>query len=244
MNKIFYLFSLFFCIFFVSELFADPVLNLSDEKKILRDYHDSGAYDQEISAVLAEAATYFNQRWNQATEEERKKMVIVYDIDETAFSNYQTMLNNDFGAPHDYIIRSENADLATTILPTLKFYQAMQKKGVRQVFITGRQEDLRAVTVSNLHKAGYSDWQALYLEPLGASFKSAADFKAVTRKKLIDQGYDIVLAIGDQCSDLADSKLLHTPKDQQINLPAACGKQMGAAEDAAFKLPNPYYHVP
>lgn len=244
MNKVLYWLSVCSCVFFMGNIFSDSFINLSDEKNYLRDYHDSGAYYRDFNKVLAEAEIYINQQWQQATEQERKKMTIVYDIDETALSNYQVMLNNDFGCPIEYVVRSQSADLGTG-LPTLKFYQTMQKKGINQIFITGRKEDLRTTTVKNLHQVGYSDWQELYLEPLNAHFNSAADFKARIRKNLISQGYDIVMTIGDQCSDLADSKILSTSKDQQIPLPEVCGtQQVGAYERAAAKLPNPYYHVP
>ena len=57
--------------------------------------------------------------------------------------------------------------------------------------------------------------------PEGASFKSASDFKAPERRRLAEQGYTILISIGDQESDLA-----------------------GGFAERTFKLPNPVYFLP
>ncbi len=46
-------------------------------------------------------------------------------------------------------------------------------------------------------------------------------YKTAMRKKITEQGYDIVLSMGDQYSDL-----------------------VGGYDDAMFKVPNPYYYIP
>lgn len=231
------------CLFVMAHAVAVPSFNLSAEKKTLRSYHDSGAYNYEITEMIANAKKYLDFRLSQIPLNERNKMAIVYDIDETSLSNYPRMLKNDFGAPPSYIFQTLNGDFALPIYPTLSLYRAAQAAGLAQFFITGREENLKSATIRNLNEAGYANWQGLYLEPVGSHFKTAADFKARVRKKLIDQGYDIILSIGDQCSDLADSTLLGTSADDQIQLPAPCGGQHGAYEDHAIKLPNPYYFI-
>jgi HAD superfamily, subfamily IIIB (Acid phosphatase) len=59
------------------------------------------------------------------------------------------------------------------------------------------------------------------LLPEGAHFTSAADFKAPERRRIAEQGYTIVLALGDQESDLS-----------------------GGYAERIFKLPNPVYYLP
>ncbi len=63
-------------------------------------------------------------------------------------------------------------------------------------------------------------WTAVILLPAGAHFESAADFKAPECRKISEQGYTIVLSIGDQDSDLA-----------------------GGYAERTFKLPNPVYRL-
>jgi predicted secreted acid phosphatase len=59
------------------------------------------------------------------------------------------------------------------------------------------------------------------MTPDGATFASAADFKAPTRREIVEQGYTIVLNMGDQLSDLE-----------------------GGYAERTFKLPNPFYWIP
>ncbi len=69
-------------------------------------------------------------------------------------------------------------------------------------------------------REGY-EWERVILLPEGGSFKSAADFKAPERRKLTEEGYTILLSIGDQQSDLS-----------------------GGYAERTFKLPNPVYFLP
>ena len=87
-------------------------------------------------------------------------------------------------------------------------------------FISGRPPNLRDATERNLREQGY-DPTAVILLPEGAHFKSAVDFKAPERRKIAEQGYTIILSMGDQESDLA-----------------------GGFAERTFKLPNPVYYLP
>jgi acid phosphatase len=69
-------------------------------------------------------------------------------------------------------------------------------------------------------RAGY-EWTALILKPDDLTTTSAVDFKAPERKKLVDQGYTIIVNIGDQMSDLD-----------------------GGFAEQTYKLPNPFYFIP
>jgi predicted secreted acid phosphatase len=87
-------------------------------------------------------------------------------------------------------------------------------------FLTGRPERFRAATEANLKAAGY-EWTAVLLKPNDLVTKSAVEFKAAERRKLVEQGYVIAVNIGDQTSDLD-----------------------GGHAERTFKLPNPFYFVP
>jgi predicted secreted acid phosphatase len=96
------------------------------------------------------------------------------------------------------------------------------QQGVAVFFITGRPESLRKPTERNLRAAGYDGWSALVMVPGNfPRLKSAADYKAPARKRIAEQGYTIVLNMGDQESDLA-----------------------GGYAERTFKLPDPFYYVP
>jgi predicted secreted acid phosphatase len=88
-------------------------------------------------------------------------------------------------------------------------------------FITARYEYEREATVKNLRAAGYHDWDALIFRPEKHGNESeppVSVYKSAVRKQLVMQGYDIILNVGDQDSDL-----------------------IGGYADKAVKLPNPYY---
>jgi acid phosphatase len=57
--------------------------------------------------------------------------------------------------------------------------------------------------------------------PEGTKFPSAVEFKAPERRRIAEQGYTILLSMGDQQSDLA-----------------------GGYAERTFKLPNPVYYLP
>jgi hypothetical protein len=99
---------------------------------------------------------------------------------------------------------------------TKRLYYKLLTVGIKPVFLTGRTEDQRAITVANLHRQGFSGWMNLLLKQPG--FKgSAVTYKSSERQKMQDAGYVIVANIGDQWSDI-----------------------LGAPEGArTFKLPTP-----
>jgi acid phosphatase len=59
------------------------------------------------------------------------------------------------------------------------------------------------------------------MEPVGAHFASAADFKTPQRAAIQGRGYTIIANIGDQPSDLD-----------------------GGFAERTYLLPNPFYRIP
>lgn len=115
------------------------------------------------------------------------------------------------------------------------FVAAVQAKGYSIFGITGRRFAQEAATVGNLEKVGYTAFNAdnFYTKWDGADTNkpsyvtcvaacTTVEYKANTRKHIEnDLGYDIVLNVGDQWSDL-----------------------QGGYADQALKLPNPTYYLP
>ena len=182
--------------------------------KALRDYHDSGRYDRDLAAVDAAARSFLDARlskWNSSLTP-----AIVLDIDETSLSNYAGLAATGFTQVGNVI----NPVSATgkAIQPTLSLYRYARQRKVAVFFVTGRPPELAGITALNLVNEGYTDgWNGLYTKPASAGTEA---FKFSTRVAIWNRGYNIVLNVGDQESDLD-----------------------GGYADRKFKLPNPFYFI-
>jgi acid phosphatase len=199
--------------------------SLVEAKRQVSAYVDSGRYEADIAAVTEQARAYLESRVPRGG-----RLAIVVDVDETALSNLPSLRANDYGfivpGPCDLPrgpcglgawIRMAQAD---PIRPVLILARLARDRGVAVFFLTGRPEGWRTATEGNLRRAGY-EWTGVILKPDDLTTRSAVDFKAPERKKLVDQGYAIVVNIGDQMSDLD-----------------------GGFAERTFKLPNPFYFIP
>lgn len=200
--------------------FAAEPANLRLIKQQLVQYHDSGEYDKDIADVAHKAQACFCQQINLHNNK-NEKLAAVFDIDETSLSLYTDWLELDFGGRKSEIYAMIDRADGTAIAPVLQVYNFAKQHHVAVFFITARHEYQRQATINNLHAVGYNDWNGLYLTPNNLHEKSIIPFKTKIRKYLTDQGYKIILNIGDQESDLA-----------------------GGYATCEFKLPNPYYYLP
>lgn len=195
--------------------------NLDTVKTELVQYHDSGKYAQQLALVDTQAKNYLIQRIDENKySHQPKKLAVVLDIDETSLSNYPDMVKMNFGGADHSVMNAIAKGQDPAIQPTLELFKTAEKNHVAVFFITGRPENLRSPTVKNLDSAGYYTYNGLFMEPINYKNTSVIPFKSGTRKKIEAKGYDIVLSIGDQESDIT-----------------------GGAEDKGFKLPNPYYYI-
>ncbi len=225
---------------FVAQVFA------STPQELLH-YHDSGEYAKELAAVGREARCYLDKRVKDISrypspaacgvdlshkwEREKcwrgeKRLAIVLDIDETSLSNWSIIYRTDFTFPFsdlkNVLKKCHFSNTQETVIPsTFALYQDAIKKGVAVFFITARAQSLEARTIQDLHQAGYKQWTGLLLKPNNKYYSSNSIFKTKARKKITENGYDIILNMGDQDSDLK-----------------------GGYADKIFKLPNPYYYLP
>jgi predicted secreted acid phosphatase len=201
--------------------------NIGDLKTEATGYYDSGAYLIDLQLAAAPAATWIDE---EAPRVDRP--AVVFDIDETALSNWEVIKANDFGR----VIDGPCARLpqgpcgwrawdltpqSTVIGPTLDVFTAARDRAASVFFITGRDESQRAATEHNLAAAGYTGYTRLIMEPVGAHYASAADFKAPQRAAITQQGYTIIANMGDQPSDLD-----------------------GGFAERTYLLPNPFYRIP
>jgi acid phosphatase len=204
---------------------AAGVPNLWEAQKQVDHYIRSGRYDEDVARAVAPARAWLEQRAKTAA-----KPAIVLDIDETSLSNWPAYRLNGWGR-----VVGGGCDLergpcglrawqalgrSKPLAPTLALARRARELGVAVFFISGRPASLREATERNLREAGYQ-WTRLIIFPEGAHFDSAVDFKAPERRKIQEQGYSIILNLGDQESDLK-----------------------GGYAERTYKLPNPVYNLP
>jgi acid phosphatase len=206
-------------------LYATEPENIQIAKNTLIQYHDSGAYEQDIDAIIYQAQAYLSEvAAKQEKQPSKEKLAVIFDIDETSLSNYANMRMLNFGGSLDEINRLIAQEKNAPAIPaTLSLYKQALKENVHVFFVTGRYDTslLRKNTVQNLHAAGFEQYVGLMMKPTDYKEHSASIYKTAMRKKITDQGYHIVLNIGDQMSDLC-----------------------GGYADRTYKLPNPYYYIP
>jgi len=199
--------------------------SLADAKRQLSEYVDSGRYEADLAAITEQARAFLESQAPRGG-----KLAIVVDVDETALSNLPSIRANDYGfiltGPCDLprgpcgMLSWIGMARAQPIKPVLALVHLARERGVAVFFLTGRPERLRGATEANLRAAGY-EWTGVLLKPDDLTTKSAVDFKGPERKKLQDQGYTVIVNIGDQMSDLD-----------------------GGFAERTYKLPNPFYFLP
>jgi predicted secreted acid phosphatase len=198
---------------------------LYEAKAQLNEYVSSGRYEAEVASVFARAKGYLERRARAGG-----KLAIVLDIDETILSNAALLKLNDWtlfltgptnsvAGPCSLVewIRLERGD---AIAPALELIGQARAQGVAVFLITARPESLRGPTERKLHSIG-CEWTGLMLKPSKLKVKSEVEYKAAARQKLAEQGYAVLMSVGDQQSDLD-----------------------GGFAERTFKLPNPFYFAP
>jgi HAD superfamily, subfamily IIIB (Acid phosphatase) len=206
--------------------------NAGDWENTLRAFHDSGVYDNEIAQIdnIADATVlrrvhqgHFRARKGHSRARvatfHGKKLALVLDIDETSLSNYSAINADNFTFGPNSQAEATN-EIGVAIKPTLDLFNLAKSKGVAVFFITGRRENTRDHTTSNLKREGFDGFTQLILKPQ-TSTDTTVQYKSGARAAIEQQGYDIIANVGDQYSDLA-----------------------GGHEDIGFKLANPFYFLP
>jgi predicted secreted acid phosphatase len=201
----------------------EPV-NLAVTKHNLIHYHDCGETDcylPQMQRQIAKATTFLHE--SVKTAKPGDMLALVLDVDDTALSTWVVEEHDDFG----YIPNVSNWCITLHCNPALKatldLYQEASRLGVTTFFITGRPETQQQDTETNLKAVGYTSYGKLYCRPLAhPASESTAEYKSSQRKAIVDQGYRIVLNVGDQVSDLVGNY----------------------TADHSVKLPNPFYFLP
>lgn len=185
--------------------------NLEVAKAQIKEYYQSGKYAQDIFCVADRIRRYIN------SIQLPKNAAAVFDIDDTVICSFDYSQDNNFGYNRKTFYKWEKTP-KKAIPSMLKLYNFMKDKGIKLFFISGRRESSRHATEQNLKSAGFTDWKGLYLQPEDNKEISITPFKSSARRAIEEQGYKIIVNIGDQMSDLR-----------------------GGHAQKAFKIPNPIY---
>lgn len=196
-------------------VFAMPNINLYDAKNAMLDYVNSGDYQLEQWQAVKPALNYLIHHKPAA------KAAIVFDIDETLLSNFQEMKKYNFGGNSEIFHENEMLADAELIPASYALYQQALAQGYKVFIITGRGVMVRAATIKNLERQGIKKYQSIEFWH-GKTPKTVMQYKSAARCAIAKMGYNIVINVGDQASDLIGS----------------------CAGAIRVKLPNPFYSIP
>ena len=215
--------------------------NIDSVKSTIRKYYNadstgianktSSPYITELHQI--EAATLASL----PTVDPAAKKALVFDADDTTLWTYD-MEDNAMHFNFDPVLQANEwvfPERFPAVPGMVDFVDAVAAKGYAIFGITGRRFAQEDATIGNLEKVGFTQFDAdnFYTKWDGADSNkpsyvtcvaacTTVEYKANTRKHIEqDLGYDIVLNVGDQFSDL-----------------------QGGYADAALKLPNPTYYLP
>ncbi|XP_077217529.1 acid phosphatase 1-like [Tasmannia lanceolata] len=172
------------------------------------------------SKVVANEATLYAKSLKLGGD---GKDVWIFDVDETTLSNLPYYAQHGFGV-ETYNSTSINEWVylgkAPALPESLKLYKKLVSLGFKIIFLTGRGEAQRNITVSNLKNVGYHTWERLILKG-SSEVGTSLQYKSRQRKVLVEEGYRILGNMGDQWSDLL-------------------GRNIG---NRTFKVPDPMYYI-
>ena len=198
--------------------------NLGTLRNVLVEYHDCsggyGCYADDLRAQTDRAQAALAERVRARKPNE--KLAIVFDIDETVLSNWKEIAKLHMGFYQPLEDEWEGSEKAEAIPGSVALYKQAVASGVTVFFITGRPEAMREVTAANLRDQGMTEWKKLVLRSKDEQNETAVVYKSSERRKIVEDGYTIIMSVGDQWSDLDGE-------------PRA---------EISVKLPNPFYFIP
>lgn len=190
--------------------------HLSETKAAILAFHESGEWERQVDEIARQARDRLDAELPGVA-----RPAIVLDVDDTALSTFAIQQRLGFGWVPDGWDEWARTATAPAHRGILDLYRHALRKGVAVFFVTGRREDLRAATERQLRAAGYGRWVGLSMKPDDYDEPSAVPFKVARRRAIEEEGFEILLNVGDQWSDLE-----------------------GGHARATFKLPNPVYWRP
>ncbi|KAL3647523.1 Sigma1B-adaptin [Castilleja foliolosa] len=180
----------------------------------VQEYMTGKGYGIDLQRVSNEAAIYARS----VNLNGDGKDAWVFDVDETLISNLPYYDNHGYGTKFDEWVET---GMATAIEPSLKLYEEVLNLGFKVILLTGRSERHRSITVNNLLRAEFRQWEKLILRSSEDHAKTATKYKSDKRDELVGVGYRIMGNSGDQWSDFL----------------------VLSVSERSFKLSNPMYYI-
>ncbi|WKZ69452.1 MAG: HAD family acid phosphatase [Melioribacteraceae bacterium] len=178
---------------------STEVVNLDTAKMIVQDYYENGQYDKEVDEIINDAIKELSRQTFP------ENSLAIFDVDETMLSNYAHTKEIGFGFEWklwgEWIQRAD----CEVIPQSRKLYDWLQERGVKIAFLTGRKPYEYEATIKNLSQVGIITYDTLITRTDKTKDMLAEDFKDYERKLLAEKGYNIVVCVGDQWSDLEGS---------------------------------------
>lgn len=203
---------------------GEKIENLDTLKAELKRYHDCtcscGCYAKDLDTQANRAIAYLRRR--VAHPDAHHRFALILDIDETTLSNWDEMSRAGFAYDKKAFDEWVDSAEAPAIPGTLRLYSEAKRLGVSVFFLTGRPESQRAATERNLKSQGFTGWTGLILRSKDETALTAQAYKSAKRAELESKGYELVLNVGDQWSDLKGR----------------------ARAEYSVKYPDPYYWLP
>ena len=183
-------------------------MNLTDAKRAITDYYDSGCFDLEIDEVVDKAIEYFkNFALSNITNP-----TVVFDIDDSVLSTYPHQKETEFGYIQNIFHKWVQQGDAPIVHGTKRLYDFLLSHGYKVIFLTGRFRSEREATLRNLEQQGFVGFEKLVTRNCENRKTKASIYKPAERAKLAKEGYTIVGSVGDQWSDLTGANIGHPVK--------------------------------
>ncbi len=181
-----------------------PLLDRVNELRLeLRQYHDcigaAGCYQKDLDLQADRAITFLRKR--AAQRKPNEKLALILDIDETTLSNWDEMNAANFEYNSGAFSAWVESAQAPAIPGTLRVFKVAEELGVSVIFITGRPENQRAASETNLRFRGFDKWEKLIMRAPDQQKLTAEQYKSAERG-IVAQTYGLILNVGDQWSDL------------------------------------------
>lgn len=175
---------------------SQELLNLDTAKAMVQDYYENGQYDEEMNKIINSTIDKLDQ------ETLPGKPLAIFDVDETILSNYTHTKEIGFGFEWqlwgEWIQRAD----CDAIQQTKRLYDWLIERNVNIIFLTGRKDYEYDATIKNLNDVGITVFDSLITRTAKTDDMLAEEFKNYERKLLVDKGYEIIISVGDQWSDL------------------------------------------
>jgi hypothetical protein len=207
---------------------VDPVDNSVDGKDVeLFTFDPNGAYAHEVGKIARAAERTLKAHHHKG----HAKPAVLLDVDDTTLSTYSYEIYSNFVYnPSTNARFVDNPDFDLPAVPHMVDLVSHAKaRGYEVFYLTGRGVAQLGGTVQDLEAAGYAPKDGnVYTKDMSAPWLSSCapscstiQYKSLTRQHIESLGYDIVVSLGDQDSDLK-----------------------GGFADHTVKLPNPMYYLP